>query len=75
MFSLQLMVFHPGLCHKLSVVLTMKFQRLIEINQSIVNQEPLNVNQPKLILTYKGKIGDHTLPKQEVVTLVFTGAK
>ena len=32
-----------------------------QINQSIVNPEPLNVKQHKLILTYKGKKGEHIL--------------
>ena len=57
-----------------------------QINQSIVNTEPLNVKQHKLILPYKGKKGEHTLknvkrhitkllPEQEGVALVFTGTK
>ena len=32
-----------------------------QINQSIDNPEPLNAKQHKLILTYKGKKGEHTL--------------
>ena len=32
-----------------------------QINQSIVNPEPFNVKQHKLILPYKGKKGEHTL--------------
>ena len=31
----------------------------IQINQSIVNTEPLNVKQQKLILSYKGKKGEN----------------
>ena len=57
-----------------------------QINQSIVNTEPLNVKQHKLILPYKAKKGEHTLknvkrhitkllPEQEGVALVFTGTK
>ena len=57
-----------------------------QINQSIVNPEPLNVKQHKLILPYKGKNGEHTLknlkrliakllPEQEGMALVFTGTK
>ena len=54
-----------------------------QINQSIVNTEPLYVKQHKLILPYKGKKGEDTLrnvkrnitkllPEQERVALVFT---
>ena len=57
-----------------------------QINQSIVNPEPSNVKQHKLILPYKGKKGEHTLrnvkhhiterlPEQEEVALAFTGTK
>ena len=57
-----------------------------QINQSIVNPEPSNVKQHKLILPYKGNKGDHTLrnvkchigkllAEQEEVALIFTGAK
>ena len=54
-----------------------------QINQSIINPEPSNVKQHKVILPYKG---EHTLanvkrhiakllPEQEEVVLVFTGTK
>ena len=56
-----------------------------QINQSIINSEPLNVKQHKLILSYKGKKGEHTLnikhhitkylSEHQVVTLVSTGTK
>ena len=57
-----------------------------QINQSIANTEPLNVNQYKLILPYKEKKSEHTLknvkchitkllPEQEGMSLVFTGTK
>ena len=57
-----------------------------QINQSIVNAEPLNVKPHKLILPYKGKKGEHALtnvkrhitkllPEEEGVALVLTGTK
>ena len=84
MFSSQLMVFHPGLCGKLLVVLKRSFT--IQINQSIINLEPSNVKQHKSILPSKWKKGEHALrnvrrhftkllPGQEEVALVFTGTK
>ena len=85
MFSLQLMVFHPGLRRKLLVVSEKKFPTT-QINQSIINPERSNVKQHKFILPFKGKKGENTLrnvkrhitkllPEQEEVTLVFTGTK
>ena len=58
-----------------------------QINQSIIDPEPSNVKQHKIILPYKGKKAtEHTLrnvklqitkllPEQEEVALVFTGTK
>ena len=65
-----------------SWIVSPKFQ----INQDVVNSEPLNVKQHRLIFPYKGKKGGHTLknakrhvtkllPEQEGEALVFTGTK
>ena len=79
------MVFHPGLCRKLLVVSEKKVSTT-QMNQSIINSEPSNVKQHKVILPFKGNIGGNTLrnvkrhitkllPEQEEVALVFTGTK
>ena len=56
-----------------------------QINQSIINLEPSNVKQHKIILPYKENKGEHTLRNakrhitkflaEEEVALVFAGTK
>ena len=36
-----------------------------QINQSIINPEPLNVKQRKLVLPDKGKTGEHILKNEK----------